>query len=326
MPSPTLIALDWGTTQARAALLDAAGATLATRSAPVGVMNVRDGRFDEALDRLLDDWPGAPLRPGGSPLPLIASGMIGSRQGWREASYLPCPAGPAEAAARLTTLASARRGTLHIVPGLVCTGADGQADVMRGEETQLWGAGLAPGSLCVLPGTHSKWAWMGADQRIERFATYMTGELYGVLSQHSILGRLMEPGSEDAAAFAEGVRHGLAGVGAATHALFAVRTAGLTGRIAPAGLPEYLSGMLIGFEIGGATRAPGQSPPALVTLLGEPALCARYEKALALAGIACAHAPAQATVRGQWALAVAAGLVPPAPRHAAAAFDQEGGA
>jgi hypothetical protein len=83
--------------------------------------------------------------------------------------------------------------TLHIVPGLLCTGPDGQADVMRGEETQLWGADLADGDCCVLPGTHSKWAWTGAGGAVERFQTYMTGELYAVLVQHSILGRLMQP-------------------------------------------------------------------------------------------------------------------------------------
>jgi 2-dehydro-3-deoxygalactonokinase len=299
-----LIALDWGTTQARAALLDAQGGVLATRAAPVGVMAVRDGHFAEALAELIGD-----LLPhsDGARLPLIASGMIGSRQGWREAPYLPCPASIEQAAEQLIRVPTSRGVDLAIVPGLICEGGNGQADVMRGEETQLWGAGLPAGSLCILPGTHSKWAWIGEGERIERFATYMTGELYAVLTRHSILGRLMQLGAdEDAAAFAQGVRLGLAEHANATHALFAARTAGLTGRLGGAALADFLSGMLIGIEIGSATR---ERRPERVTLLGEPALCARYEAALGIAGLSSGRASSNATTRGLWRIACAAGMM-----------------
>lgn len=238
--------------------------------------------------------------------PLIASGMVGSRQGSAEAPYLACPAGLAQAAAQLNRVPLARGGVLHIVPGLICTSASGHDDVMRGEETQLWGAGLRAGDCCVLPGTHSKWAWMGPGGEIQRFQTFMTGELFALLSQHSILGRLMQPGSASPQDFAEGVRCGLADHAQATHLIFAARTAGLTGRIAPQGLPDFLSGLAIGIEVGSATQ---RQAPAAVTLLGDAALLARYETALQLAGIAQRRAPAMPPRRASGAWPLAAGLV-----------------
>ena len=121
--------------------------------------------------------------------------MVGSRQGWVEAPYVECPAGLSDAAARLVRVTFGDEHRLHIVPGLRCVGDDGQADVMRGEETQLWGADLPAGSCCVLPGTHSKWAWLGEGDRVLGFQTHMTGEVYALLTQHGILGRLMEFGA-----------------------------------------------------------------------------------------------------------------------------------
>jgi 2-dehydro-3-deoxygalactonokinase len=295
-----LIALDWGTSNLRASLLAGDGKPLDMRAAPGGVMAVRDGRFPDALHDLCGDWIAAHA------CPLIASGMIGSRQGWREAAYLPCPATPTQAAARLTRVAVTADTMLHIVPGLRCTGADGQDDVMRGEETQLWGAGLPAQSCCVLPGTHSKWAWLGDADEVTNFQTHMTGELYGLLTQHGILGRLMQFGQDCPDSFEQGVRLGLAEHGNASHVIFAARTAGLMERIAPAGLPDFLSGILIGIEIGGATRT---GAPQFVTLLGDDGLCARYAAALAMAGIPSLRAPDDATTRGQWRLALAAGLV-----------------
>jgi 2-dehydro-3-deoxygalactonokinase len=301
MSAVSLIALDWGTSNLRASLLGPGGVVLDRRSAAGGVMAVPERRFEAALRALCGDWIDAHR------CPLIASGMIGSRQGWVEAPYLPCPATLQDAATRLVAV-PLHGAVLHIVPGLIADGRDGQADVMRGEETQLWGAGLAPGEVCVLPGTHSKWAWMGAGGAVERFQTHMTGELYAVLVQHSILGRLMPggPAAPHAAAFADGVRLGQTGHAQLTHALFAVRTAGLTGRQPATALPDFLSGLLIGAEIAGACA---DGAPAAVTLLGEVALCERYAGALALAGIDARHAPAEATTRGQWRLAQAAGLV-----------------
>ncbi len=256
MPDPHLIALDWGTSNLRASLLDARGQTLETRSAPGGVMAVQGGQFAQALLALCADWLAQ------TNCPLMASGMIGSRQGWREAPYLDAPTSLAQAARQLITVpvmvadGHAER-LLHIAPGLRCLDSAGEFDVMRGEETQIWGADLPANSCCVLPGTHSKWAWLGEGGAIRHFKTFMTGELYGLLTQHSILGRLMafgaEPGASQHEAFAAGVRLGLRGHAELPHTLFAARTAGLMGRVAPEALPDFLSGILLGAEIGGAT-------------------------------------------------------------------------
>jgi len=304
---PRLIALDWGTSNLRASLLGAGGACLEERAAATGIMAVVDRQFNAALLALCGDW----LRAHA--VPLVASGMIGSQQGWVEAPYLHCPASLPQAAAALTlvavdTDASQPARTLHLVPGLRCTDADGVHDVMRGEETQVWGADAAAGSCCLLPGTHSKWAWLDGAGCISHFRTFMTGELYALLSKHGILGRLMVFGHESEPDFSAGVRRGLSHSAQATHALFAARTAGLMGQVAPEGLPDYLSGMLIGIEVAGALQSmPATSAP--LTLIGDDALCRRYTLALQLAGQASELAAAGAATRGQWRVAVAAGLV-----------------
>ena len=310
MPNAHLIALDWGTSNLRASLLDARGQALETRSAPGGVMAVQGGQFAQALLALCADWLAQ------TNCPLMASGMIGSRQGWREAPYLDAPTSLAQAARQLITVpvmvadGHAER-LLHIAPGLRCLDSAGEFDVMRGEETQIWGADLPASSCCVLPGTHSKWAWLGEGGAIRHFKTFMTGELYGLLTQHSILGRLMVFGAQAGASqhegFVAGVRLGLRGHAELPHTLFAARTAGLMGRLAPEALPDFLSGILLGAEIGGATA--GAEPLQQVTLIGDEALCQRYALALELKGLAVSRASDGATTRGQWLLAGAAGLL-----------------
>jgi 2-dehydro-3-deoxygalactonokinase len=204
---------------------------------------------------------------------------------------------------------------LHIVPGLRTLRRDGQYDVMRGEETQLWGAGLGPERCCVLPGTHSKWAWIGEAGAVARFETAMTGELFALLKQHSILGRLMPASTgpalldgPQAEAFDRGARLGLHDAGRLLQALFAVRTAGLMQQLPAEALADFLSGLLIGAELAGALHGPAPAH-APVQLLGEPGLCLRYARALRLAGLASEPVPAGAAERGLWRLAVAAGLV-----------------
>lgn len=306
MTLPALIALDWGTSNLRASLLDRDGQLIETRSAPGGVMAVKDGAFALALRSLCGDWLAQ------FSCPLIASGMVGSRQGWKEAPYVDCPASMAQVSAQLTAVpiegngAAAPGRTLHIVPGLRCIDDNAQYDVMRGEETQLWGAGLAAGSICVLPGTHSKWAWLGTDGEISRFASFMTGELYGLLTQHGILGRLMVFGQQHQDEFVAGARLGLAGHARLSHTIFAARTAGLMQRVAPDALPDFLSGILIGAEVGAA--GAGQTLSS-VCLLGDDDLCARYALACEVAGISTSRANAGATTTGQWRVARAAGLL-----------------
>ena len=302
-----LIAIDWGTSAARAYRLDADGRVIDSRSAPLGVQKVEPGGFPRALAALLGGE--APPR-----VPAIACGMIGSRQGWIEAPYCDCPADLARVAAALTPVPGA---PLAIVPGLICRDADGVPDVMRGEETQILGvvdggaAGHSAPAVVVLPGTHSKWALVDA-KGVAEFATFMTGELYAVLREHSILGRLAaERGEPDELALERGVRASLRDGAALTHDLFSVRTLALTGALARDGVGDYLSGLLLGAEIaaGGRwlrRRARAASP---VILVGEAALCERYERALACAGIDATMAPPHAAARGLWRVARRAGML-----------------
>lgn len=304
-PETALIAIDWGTTAMRAYWLDGHGTVVTMRSAPQGIQQLRDGNFAGVLRELLGDE--------GEGAPRLASGMIGSRQGWLEAPYVACPAAPAELVAGIVTV---QGEALHIVPGVSTRDSQNLPDVMRGEETQLVGAVDADEErvLAVLPGTHSKWACV-ASGRIVDFATYMTGELWSVLLAHSILGRLAAPlpkGAAPGPAFQRGVRCGL-GSGGLGHDIFGARTLALMGELATEEVADWLSGLLIGREIRNArTWAQRRGDDASrVRLIGDDALVQRYMVALAAADIAVDRAPDHAAATGLWRLAVAARLVSP---------------
>ena len=256
-----MIAVDWGTSSLRCYRLDARGEIVESRSSGDGILNVAAGQFPRVLEKQIAGWKETPI---------VMSGMVGSRQGWREAPYVPCPAGFDEIAAKLLEV----RPGAWIVPGLSCRDPAGVPDVMRGEETQILGCG-AEGTIC-LPGTHSKWAEVG-NGRIERFSTFMTGEVYAVLRQHSILGRMMEEGTPDAGAFAEGVKRS-GEAGGTLHHLFGVRTRGLMGELRATASASYLSGLLIGHEL----RAQGSRE---FSVLGTAELAALYQRAAALLGM-----------------------------------------
>jgi 2-dehydro-3-deoxygalactonokinase len=288
----TFIGVDWGTSSLRAARLDAAGEVLEERSLPRGILTVPAGGFPAVFDEACGDW----MRGPGA-LALVC-GMAGSRQGWVEAPYAACPAGFGDIAAQLTWI---EPGRIALVPGLSCE-EHGVPDVMRGEETQVFGAldllGLHS-ALLVLPGTHSKWVRV-VDGAIDRFATFMTGECYALLRQHSILARMMphDDGDLDAGAFVQGVQHARCG-GSLLHAAFSARTLALFERLAPAALPSYLSGLVIGEEL----RAQDLRGTLSVAVIGAQALTRRYELALSTLGITVTRVGSQATWRGLRAIA-----------------------
>ena len=189
----------------------------------------------------------------------------------------------------------------------------GVPDVMRGEETQLLGAiGMSErGVLAVLPGTHSKWARV-EHGRVVDFTTFLTGELYGVLIDHSMLGRLAghEPGRFSRDAFSRGVGRGLAD-GELAHDIFGARTLSLTGALESEHVADWLSGLLIGREVR-AARAWGLRAgvePTTVRIIGTDTLVDRYELALADAGIVAERGHADAAARGLWRVAARAGIV-----------------
>lgn len=304
MPAPALIAADWGTSALRAALLAADGTVLAQRAAPRGLLGVPPGGWQDAFDAEIGPWCAA--HPG---LPVLLAGMVGSRQGWAEAPYAACPAGLADVARQLLWL---QPGRLAIVPGL-CTDVAGVPDVMRGEETQVFGALQAlPGLLAdasaahtlVLPGTHSKWVQV-AGGRITGFTTHMTGECYALLRQQSVLARMLpaDDADLDAAAFDAGVAQAQQPGGLLHHA-FSVRTLALFDRAGGPALASRLSGLLIGEEL----RAQALPAAAPVTVLASPALAPRYQRALVQCGHLVHLAPADATWLGLLAVARAAGL------------------
>ncbi|MDP3601862.1 MAG: 2-dehydro-3-deoxygalactonokinase [Bosea sp. (in: a-proteobacteria)] len=274
MPRP-LIALDWGTTRARAFLLSERGEVRERRSADQGIQSVPAGGFPAAFEAIAGD-----LRRMAPEAQIVLAGMVGSRNGWVEAAYVPCPASPDAIAAAGLKVALADGTPALILPGLSCD--EGAFDVMRGEETLIVGLGLEDGIVC-LPGTHSKWALVEGG-RITRFASFMTGEIWGLLRQNSILSRLAEEQSE------EGARLGLAAGFAASrrpggllNTAFAARSEVLAGRLPGAAVGPYLSALLVGHEIAGALALFGRHDT--VHLVAEGAMAESYGAGLAAAGL-----------------------------------------
>jgi 2-dehydro-3-deoxygalactonokinase len=296
--TPTLISVDWGTSSFRAYLSDAEGVALDSIPNGEGALSLSAGEHEPYLVKQISRW-----KIGRPELPVIASGMVGSRQGWIEAPYAPCPAGFAEIATATIVALSATLGGVRIVPGVSSRDARGAPDVMRGEETQILGAlraSRADSGLFVLPGTHSKWARVD-DGRIVGFETFMTGEVFAVLKEHSVLGRMMAPPREGGgrSGFALGLEAAadLKLPGDLLHAIFMVRTFGLFHQVEPEELAEYLSGLLVGAEILAGARGAKAA-----TVIGARALAQRYIEAGARLGVAMMAAPENCATLGQIAL------------------------
>jgi 2-dehydro-3-deoxygalactonokinase len=278
MAAPTLLACDWGTTNLRSWTLDEAGTVVAEIEMPIGVSALSPGEASLRFER--------EVRPalGAVGLPAILCGMVGSNLGWSLAPYADCPAGLAQLADSALEVAH----QVRIIPGLRCAGITGAPDVMRGEETQVLGwLAQSPERqrgrhLICHPGTHAKWVVV-EDGRIMRFVTAMTGEVYAILSKHSVL-KNDAPATDDGA-FAAGLA--AAGDGNALLArLFSARSRVVGGDATAQSTPSYLSGLLIGAEV--ASLPALLSPEsATVVLLGDAMLCARYRQALQQRKMAC---------------------------------------
>ncbi len=290
MSQNRFVAVDWGTSSLRGALVEADGRVLEEQSHPRGILTVQRGGFADVFETLFADW----MRPRG--MRCLISGMAGSKQGWVEAPYCPCPAGAEELRGKILEIEPAR---ISIVPGL-SDAHDGVPDVMRGEEVQILGAMVLTGlrdGLFVLPGTHNKWATVKRG-RVTGFRTFMTGEFYALLSQHSILARTMDNSAPlDEAAFLQGVTQADNGQGL-LHNAFGARTLALFDRMPARELSSYLSGILIGEEL----RTQSVHAANEVVLIGTPALTQRYTLALRASGIAARVMGAEATWAGLHAL------------------------
>ncbi len=279
------IAVDWGTTHLRAFAMGAG--VLAEAASDDGMGRLTREQFEPALLRLVEPW----LPPGRATL-VIACGMVGSRQGWYEAPYRVVPCSPLEAASLIAVQTQDTRLTVRLVPGLKQTTP---ADVMRGEETQIAGA-LAllagfDGVLC-LPGTHAKWAGISAGEVVS-FQTYMTGELFALLSEQSVLRHGMSGEGWDDAAFDAAVSDALSRPEKIAARLFALRAEGLIAGLTAAAARARLSGMLIGLELAGA-RAYWLGQP--VGIVGAERLSGLYARALTAQGASVRQLSARDTV------------------------------
>jgi len=302
--SPALFAVDWGTSSLRAYLCTAQGRVIDTVRSSDGIMAVADQRFSDILEQTLAPW-----RTRHGDVPVVLSGMIGSRQGWREVPYVGLAARLADVAKAAIRVPCEMAAPVMIAPGIAGADRMGLPDVMRGEETQIFGAmqrmGIDAGTF-VLPGTHAKWVTV-SDGAIVGFETYMTGDAYAALRGHTILGRMMPEGSESREGFARGVRTAAGlpgGPGALLHAVFSARTLGLMGEVPEDALADYLSGLLIGAEI-----REGAGETANVIVVGDAKLAGRYVEACGILGIPATPAPADCVVAGLVAIARAAGIV-----------------
>lgn len=267
MSDAAFLAVDWGTTNRRVHAIDQDGTVVATERDDRGVTRIARGDFAAEV---------AGIRARLGDLPMLCAGMIGSARGWAEIPYRPCPAGLPDLAMALHPVAP----RTAIVPGLSYRTARG-GDVMRGEEVQLLGAvaaGLAPpNALICQPGTHCKWARM-ADGKVGRFRTTMTGEVFALLRQHSLLADFLTGEVTDGPAFREGVT--AAAEATLLGDLFGARAGVLLGCRARDDAPSYVSGLLIGSDVREQALAPGET----VHVLADPALGPLYAAALGRLG------------------------------------------
>lgn len=293
------VVLDWGTSSLRAMLVDGDGTTLDTRSSGQGVQFMAGRSYEDVLREIAGDWLGAADQPA-----IYALGMVTSRNGWVEVPYVDCPADAATIARGIVTRNLQSGSQVILLPGLRDPAARPFPDVMRGEETQAVGFGLSQDRTLVLPGTHSKWLRIEGG-RIARFQTFVTGELFSLMSTQSFIAR-GEVGEGPArwSAFDLGVEKATADdedAAAMLSALFSVRTGMLAGKLTQADLRDYVSGLLIGLEFRQARRwwKAGDE----IGLIGAAALTERYARAATSVGLTALDGPPDASVRGVMTIA-----------------------
>ncbi len=280
------IAVDWGTSNLRAYAMCPEGCR-AEATSDDGMGTLTPDGFEPALLRLVEPW----LLPGRR-MQVLACGMVGSRQGWLEAPYRAVPCRPLAADGLVPVATQDTRIAVRLVPGLR---QDRPADVMRGEETQIAGVlALEPGfdGVLCLPGTHSKWVHISAGEVVS-FQTSMTGELFALLSEHSVLRHGMQADGFDDAAFDAAVADALSHPERIGARLFALRAESLLADLPPVTARSRLSGLLIGLELASA-RAYWLGQP--IILVGAEALSGHYHRALAAQGASARQMSARETV------------------------------
>lgn len=305
---PVTVLLDWGTTNFRAFLVKSDGSIIDEKEGDRGIQSVAKGEHERVVSEALASW-----RAEYGPLDILAAGMIGSRNGWIEMPYVPTPAAAADLAAACRTIELPEGDRLTFLPGLTDPTGFPFPDVMRGEETQLVGFGLKRDMIVVLPGTHAKWAEI-RNGRIERFRTFVTGEIYTTLANHSFLSKVATAERDHAtAAFAKGValaQEECARAGGLLTRLFAVRTGWLAGTTTPDEMKSRLSGLIVGWEFVEARAGGWFKEGDTIAVVGDDDLVEVYERVATAFGLELAPAPADAAIRG--ALAISGSRLPAA--------------
>ncbi len=298
---PTCIVVDWGTTSFRAALVTQDGRTLDRTETPEGIQNIPDRSYEPVLMRALGKWFVAH-----GPLPVLALGMITSKTGWVEVPYVTCPASPADLAGGTISLELSNGAPLIFLAGLTDPARKPYADVMRGEETQIMGFGLDRDTVVILPGTHSKWARLRGGA-IDSFQTFVTGEIFALLTQHSFIARSAGPasGKTDWGAFQRGLDLTSAADGTADaflSLLFSARTGMLFGHLSAGEVRDYVSGLVIGHEFREARSQDWFTAGDSVGMVGNDGLNMRYTKAAQTFGLSVIDGGENAAVLGAIAL------------------------
>ncbi len=275
MTQPDWIAVDWGTSNLRVWAMTDDGRELGHRQSNAGMAGLEPGQFEPELLALIGDWLGR------AKMPVICCGMAGAKQGWHEAPYrnTPCALLAADRITHVPTKDPRLR--VYILPGIKQTQP---ADVMRGEETQLGGLlSLEPdfdGVVC-LPGTHTKWVHISAREIIS-FATFMTGELFSLLANNSVLHHAVSADGWDRHAFIEAVNLSLSSPAKTSANLFSLRAESLISGLSAVQARSRLSGLLIGLELAGARPYwLGRR----VVVLGRGDLVKAYDHALTAQGL-----------------------------------------
>lgn len=297
-----MIGVDWGTSSMRVYLLGKKGIISKKLGSDKGILTIEDGDYASALIHQLDQ-----LRVRDTTVPLVISGMITSKNGWHETPYVECPVSPADLAEGMRLLRHDLLGAIWFVPGV--RQLHPEADIMRGEETQLAGIDYPGKILVILPGTHSKWVTL-QDRVIIKFKTFMTGDLYTAALKHTILRTLPDdPWSDEW--FNKGVRYGYERYqqgGSLLSGMFQVRVRTILGLAPAEGSRSYLSGILIGSEIfEGIQSGIGEHEGILVA--GEKKLAALYLKALAICGADAEYQSLESAAHGLYRIAAIKGLV-----------------
>ena len=295
---PGLIAVDWGSSRFRAYLLDETGGLLDRVENDQGIFSHNRAGYEKILCRSCEKW----LR-WMPEIPIVMAGMIGSRNGWHETAYLPCPVSIRSLGANIIQIQDIRSHHVYIVPGISVIASNGLPDVIRGEETQLFGAVdtlPADSMLTCVPGTHSKWIQV-ENNRITRFSTFMTGEMFAALRRCGSISSMLDDRVTDSNRFMEGVGVSQREGGLLNH-LFSIRARAVTDRNGSKLNESYLSGLLIGAEIKSALEIYPDT--ANIVVVGAGDLIDDYSLAFSGLGISVSSSTSEtAFIRGLWKVA-----------------------